>query len=294
MFKMKRKGSKFDPAPSRVAYRWNRLWLTPSFRKIVRVVMPLGLVVAGIGFWLSDDQRVNQINDMIAEMRKSVEERPEFMVNLMAIDGASAGLSDAIREVMPVNFPVSSFDLDLEAMREQVESLDAIKRVDIRVKAGGLLKVNVVERTPKIIWRGPDGLVLLDEDGHRVRPLEARNGRPDLPLIAGEGAQNHVQEALRLVEDSGPVRDRLMGLVRMSESRWDLVLDRDQRILLPEEEPIAALGRVLALHEAQDLLGRDLRRVDIRNGKRPTLQLTRDAVTERRVSLGLEVKKEED
>jgi cell division protein FtsQ len=293
MFKMIRKGSKYDPAPSRVAYRWHRLWLTPMFRKIVRVVMPIGLVVGAIGFWLADQQRINQINDMIAEMRKSVEERPEFMVKLMAIDGASPGLDGAIREVMPVNFPISSFDLDLEAMREQVEILDAIRRVDIRVKAGGLLKVNVVERTPQVIWRGPDGLVLLDGSGHRVRPLQFRNDRSDLPLIAGEGAQENVQEALQLVSDAEPIKDRLMGLVRMSESRWDLVLDRDQRILLPEEEPIAALRRVLALHEAQDLLGRDLRRIDIRNGKRPTLQLTEAAVTERRVSLGLEVEKED-
>lgn len=293
MFKMKRKGLKFDPAPSRVAYRWNRLWLTPSFRKIVRVVMPTAVVLGALGFWLADAQRINQINDMVAQMRKSVEERPEFMVKLMAIDGASPGMINAIREVMPVNFPISSFDLDLEAMREQVESLDAVRRVDIRVKAGGLLKVNVVERTPKIIWRGPDGLVMLDAGGHRVRPLEYRNNRPDLPLIAGEGAQDHVQEALQLVHDAEPVRDRLLGLVRMSESRWDVVLDRDQRILLPEDEPVAALRRVLALDEAQDLLARDLRRVDIRNGKRPTLQLTEAAVTERRVSLGLEVKKED-
>lgn len=294
MFKIKRKAPRYDPAPSRVAYRWNRLWLTPSFRKIVRVVLPISLVVGAIGFWIADEQRVNQINDMIAQMRKSVEERPEFMVKLMAIDGASPGLNTAIREVMPVDFPISSFDLDLEAMREQVESLDAIRRVDIRVKAGGLLKVSVVERTPRVIWRGPDGLVMLDGQGHRVRPLEFRNNRPDLPLIAGEGAQNHVAEALRLVRDAGPISDRLMGLVRMSESRWDLVLDRDQRILLPEDKPVAALGRVLALHEAQDLLGRDLRLVDIRNGKRPTLRLTDAAVRERRVSMGLEVKKEDE
>lgn len=293
MFKMKRKPVKYDPAPSRVAYRLNRLWLTPSFRKIVRVVLPIGLVVGAFGFWLADEQRINKINDMVAQMRKSVEERPEFMVNLMSIDGASPGLDSAIREVMPVSFPISSFDLDLEAMREQVESLDAIKRVDIRVRAGGFLKVNVVERTPEVIWRGPDGLVMLDGAGHRVRPLEFRNNRPDLPLIAGEGAQNYVQEALQLVRDAEPISKRLMGLVRMSESRWDVVLDRDQRILLPEDEPIAALRRVLALDEAQDLLGRDLRLVDIRNGKRPTLQLTDAAVTERRVSMGLEVKKED-
>ena len=294
MFPLRRKDAKRDPAPSRIAYKLNRLWLRPNFRKIVRVVMPIVAVIGAIGFWVSDEQRLNMINDKVAQMRKSVEERPEFMVKLMSIEGASPGLINGIREVVPVNFPISSFDLDLEAMRDQVESLDAISKVDIRVRAGGLLQVNVEERMPQVIWRGPDGLVLLDGEGHRVRSVEFRSNRPDLPLIVGEGARAKIEEALELVKEAEPIKDRLMGLAWMSEARWDLVLDKDQRILLPEDEPRLALSRVIALHEAQDLLGRGVSRVDIRNGKRPTLQLTEDAVRARRVSLGLEVNKEQE
>lgn len=294
MFSLRRKKVKRDPAPSRIAYKLNRLWLRPTFRKIVRVVMPTAAVLGGILFWVSDEQRLNKINDMVAQMRASIEERPEFMVKLMSIEGASPGLINGIREVVPVNFPVSSFDLDLEAMREQVESLDAIKRVDIRVRAGGLLQVNVEERQPKIIWRGPDGLVLLDDEGHRVRAIGYRSNRPDLPLIVGEGARLKIAQALELVEEAEPLKDRLAGLAWVSESRWDVVLDQEQRIMLPEIEPRLALARVIALHEAQDLLGRGVRRVDVRNSKRPTLQLTEDAVTARRVSMGLEVNKEDE
>jgi hypothetical protein len=43
-----------------------------------------------------------------------------------------------------------------------------------------------------------------------------------------------VPEALALVAAARPAVPRLRGLVRMGERRWDLVLDRDQRILLPE------------------------------------------------------------
>jgi len=83
-------------------------------------------------------------------------------------------LDGHIREVMPVELPVSSFDLDLEMMREQVESLDAVQRADLRVRAGGILQVTVQERVPAIIWRGPDGLELLDENGHRVSQIKTR------------------------------------------------------------------------------------------------------------------------
>lgn len=281
---------KRDPAPSRLAYRMERLWLRPGFRRFVRVGMPLGCVVA-LGVWyFGDEARQQAIVDQVAEIRSSIETRPEFMVKGMAIDGASETLAGHIREVMPVDLPISSFDLDLEAMRKQVESLDAVQKVEVRVRAGGLLQVNIEERVPAVIWRGPDGLELLDAEGHRVAGLGSRMERSDLPLIAGEGANASVPEALALFKTAEPIKARLTGMVRMSETRWDVVLDRGQRIMLPQNGAGPALDRVIALNDAQELLSRDVARVDIRNAKRPTLRLTEDALGELRALKGIEIK----
>ncbi len=281
---------KRDPAPSRMAYRLERLWLRPVFRRFVRIGAPLALVAAVGAWYFSNEERQEKMVEMVAEARASIEERPEFMVKAMAIDGASKTLSGHIREVMPVSLPASSFDLDLEAMRKQVESLDAVKRVDVRVRSGGMLQVNVVERVPAIIWRGPDGLELLDEGGHRVAALGSRVERSDLPLIAGEGANRQVPEALALFKSAEPIKARVTGMVRMSELRWDVVMDRGQRIMLPQNGAGPALDRVIALNEAQDLLARDVARVDIRNGKRPTLRLTEGALEELRALKSIEIK----
>lgn len=281
---------KRDPAPSKWTYRMERLWLRPGFRRFVRVFAPMGLACL-LGFaYFGNEARQQAIADWITEAQSSIETRPEFMVNAMAIDGASDVLASHIREVMPVDLPVSSFDLNLETMREQVETLDAVKRVDVRVRAGGLLQVNVEERVPAVIWRGPLGLELLDADGHRVAQIASRQERKDLPIIAGEGADGFVGEALQLLAAASPIEARVLGLVRMSELRWDVVLDRGQRIMLPETGAAEALDRVMALNEAQDLLKRDVARVDIRNGQRPTLRLTAGALEEMRVLKGIEIK----
>jgi cell division protein FtsQ len=52
-----------------------------------------------------------------------------------------------------------------------------------------------------------------------------------------------------------------------------VVLDRDQRIMLPEDDPVTALQRVIALDSAQDMMARDLVVVDMRNPARPTVRL---------------------
>lgn len=278
-----------DPAPSRLSYRINRLWLTPFYRAMFRVGLPAFALAFGVGVYLSDEGRRQALTDQGAALIRQVQERPEFLVNLMAIEGASPAMGEAIRVALPVDFPVSSFDLDLEAMRARVAGLDAVASAELRIRPGGILEVEVVERVPAVLWRTPDGLVLLDATGHRVAAAASRLERPDLPVIAGEGAEAAVPEALALIEAARPVAARLRGLVRMGERRWDVVLDSGQRILLPETDAVAALERVMALAEAEDMLERDVTVIDMRYGARPTLRLSPralDALRGREVETG--------
>ena len=271
-----------DPAPSRLAYRLQRWLLTPLFRKALVWGLPLALVAGGGTAYFADEARREALAATFAEVRRSIEERPEFMVRLMAIDGASDEIAEDIREIVPVDFPLSSFDLDLPAIREQVQSLDAVARADVRVRAGGVLQVDIEERVPSLVWRSDNGLELIDVEGRRVAALGARMDRADLPLVAGAGADRAAAEALEIMAAADPVRERLRGLLRVGERRWDVVLDRDQRILLPETGAVTALEQVLALNEARDLLERDVLVVDMRLPHRPTLRLADNAVEELR------------
>jgi len=278
-----------DPAPSRWSYRAQRLWLTPLFRQLMRVALPLCSALFFASWYLGDPATQRAIIDKVAEIRRSVAERPEFMVKLMAIDGASAELGGDIREVLPVDFPVSSFDLDLDAMKTVIEDLDAVGSVDVRVRAGGVLQIDITERMPALVWRDRELLELLDADGRRVAAIAHRMHRYDLPLIAGEGADRAANEAVSLFAAAGPLEPRLRGLVRMGERRWDVVLDRDQRIMLPETGSVEALEQVIALDQAQDLLARDISVVDMRNAHRPTLRMGGAAVQELRKIKAIEL-----
>ena len=266
-----------DPAPSRLSYKIERLWLTPAFRVAMRFGVPLALAFAVGALWLADEGRRAAIVGAYDDLRTSIQERPEFMVSMMAVDGASDPVAGAIRAMMPAQLPVSSFQLDLEAMRAAIEQIDAVASAELHIRKGGVLQVTVAERQPAILWRGVAGLEMLDATGHRVATLLDRAARPDLPVIAGEGADGHVAEALGLVAASGPVGQRIRGLVRIGDRRWDVVLDREQRILLPEDDPVTALQRVIALQSSQDLLARDLTVVDMRNPARPTIRLAAPA-----------------
>nr|WP_197915643.1 cell division protein FtsQ/DivIB [Thiosulfatihalobacter marinus] len=270
-------GSRPDPAPSRWAYRLERLMLTPLFRFGLRFVLPFALVAGMSLVWLMDQDRRDRLVMAYNDLRTEVATRPEFMVSAMAIDGASKGIAEDIREIMPIDFPISSFDLELDEIQARISELPAIARSAVRVKPGGILQILVTERDPVILWRTYDGLDLVDRQGYVTGPARARGLYPDLPLMAGDGADRAVKEALQLYAAAGPLRGRIRGLVRVGERRWDAVLDRDQRILLPETGAVQALERVIALSEAQDMLERDLLVVDMRLAARPTIRLAEAA-----------------
>jgi cell division protein FtsQ len=269
-----------DVSPSRLAYRMNRLWLTPAVRRFVCQGLPALLLLAALaGFWAGDSRRAMVIG-FFADLRTAIEDRPEFRIDAIEVLTDTPEVAQAVLVRLDLGLPASSLRVDLPELRARIEALDAVARAALQVRAGGLLEVRVTERSPAMVWRHAGGLALVDAEGRQVALITERAVRPDLPLIAGDGAPAAIAEAHRLLAAAAPVRDRVVGLTRVGERRWDLVLDRDQRILLPARGAVTALERVLALDGAQDLLARDLVAVDMRNPLRPTLRLSPEASTE--------------
>lgn len=275
-------------APSRWAYRMQRLWLTPVFRVLFRVGLPTMILFGVVSLYLADPARRSQVTATFANLRTEFQNRPEFMVTLISVEGASPDLADAIRAKLAIPLPQSSFELDLDAARARIEALDAVQMAELRVRSGGILQVLITERTPMLVWRMDDSIELLDGTGHRVASLAMRIDRADLPLVAGVGADKAAAEAIQLLAAAGPIQPRIRGLIRMGERRWDIVLDRDQRILLPADNPVAALQRLLTINTTEDLFARDIAAFDLRIGQRPVLRLTPYAQLQLRRARGLE------
>jgi cell division protein FtsQ len=267
-----------DPAPSRVKYKLERLWLTPLYRALIRTGLPVLFILVVVLAYVRDPLVKQKIVTYFDTARTTMEERPEFMVKQMRIQGASEPVDKLVRQALPVAFPVSSFHLDLVALKTTVEQIEAIETASLLVGAHGVLEIGIVERVPTVVWRSSEGLILLDTSGQKSGRVASRLNRADLPLITGAGVEKHIPEALAIFNKLRPVFGRIRGLSRMGERRWDVVLDRDQVLKLPEDKPIEALGRIFALHRAQDILNRDIVVVDIRDGRKPILQLSAPAL----------------
>jgi cell division septal protein FtsQ len=274
-----RRSAKTGPKPTgRLAYRMQRIWLTPIYRRAITQGLPLALVLVFALAYVMDDERRAGLVAQGQELYALVVDRPEFMVSELRIAPVAPAIEAEIRAVLEPALPQSSFRLDLVALRTELERIDAIRLADLRLTGDKALSVTITERVPAILWRSPEGLEVLDAEGVRIGFVTDRAALPHLWLIAGEGANRRVGEALDILEAASPLHARLRGLVHMGERRWDVVLDREQVIRLPETGAVAALERIIAYDQAQDLLARDILTADMRNPAHPVLQVSAGAL----------------
>ena len=201
------------PSPSRWSYRFQRLMLTPFFRLVLRVGVPFAFAFGLVTAYFGNEERQEQIALAALEMRHQIESRPEFMVELLAIEGASEEVEEDIREIFPFDFPTSSFDIDIDHVHDMITGLPAVRSADVRIRKGGTMVVTVSERQPVAVWRTWDEIALVDAEGVVVDELTARSDRADLPVIAGEGGNDDVPGAMAILEAAAPLGDRVNALV---------------------------------------------------------------------------------
>ncbi|MHA3976592.1 cell division protein FtsQ/DivIB [Halovulum sp. GXIMD14794] len=263
-----------DPAPSRLKYRLERLWLRPAIRNSVRIGLPVAVLAWCVAAAATDPGVRQAVAERTQAARDAIAAHPALRVERLELNPVSEELTEALGPVLDIAFPISSMDLDLGELHDRVVALEAVESASVRIESGGTLKISVAERTPQILWRRSDGsLDLLDKGGFRVGAAQGREAWPELPLIAGEGANEAAAEALSLLKLAAPLEARMRGLVRIGARRWNLELANGITVMLPAVEAEAALARALALDDAEDIFGRDLSHVDMRDGRRPILRL---------------------
>ena len=257
---------------SRSKYRLQRLLLTPSVR-VAALVAAVSAASAAAAFllWERGDGRIaSGVSAAIEEIMA----RPEFTVTGVSLHGASAHVEREIGALLPADFPESAFSVDVTEIKRSVESLNVIESASVLIDPNGRIEISVVERSPVLIWRNGARLSLLGDGGLVIGETWNRNDYPALRLVAGAGADRAMREALELYAALEPVGGAVRGLVRVGERRWDVILDRSQRVLLPEDGSVQAANRLMELDRVDRILSREIAVVDLRVPGRMKVRLT--------------------
>ena len=274
MRSLKRKmRAKVDPAPSIISYRLMRLMLIPRLRLILTLGISSLVIFCGTLVLFLNVNVHENIEALKKDLKRALVERPEFMIKIASVDGASDELAHEIREIMPLDFPVSYFDLDIKYLHKVLNDIPAVASAAIKVTVSGVLQIDISERTPAFIWRKDDVISVIDEKGKFIRLATSRLDYPELPLVIGEAANLSIADISSLMEDNQYFLDQVRAFVRVGERRWDLVLDNNLRIMLPQTEFLAAFDRLMLMDQSGSLFSDQLTSIDMRLVERPTVRL---------------------
>lgn len=263
---------KRDPAPSRLGYKFSRWMLSPFIKKSVFFGMPLIILLLPVFIFLKDQNNKNLVEEIVLDFYRKIIERPEFMLSALSIQGSSDSLNAEIREILGLNFPISSFDLDLADLRNRVLSLPPVETAEVRLEGGSILHVKVKEKVPALLLKDDTGIHVLNKNGEYIRPLLSTEYGSKLPVITGEGAQKAAAEAFILFSALYDKLDEVRGLVLVGGRRWNIVLKSGQVIMLPEKKSEQAVQKILILDKAEKILSRDIAVFDFRLPYRITLR----------------------
>ena len=241
------------------------------------LIITLGIMVVGksfdLGLWLS--QSTNKVV-------KQISLSPPFKILNLSIINDDPDVVEKISSTLALRFPLSSLDLNVENLRSQVESIKLVESASVRLTSNGLIEISVKVRKPVAMHLIRKRFILIDASGVEIDEVDDRSQRLDLPLLVGRGAEHFVHEAIFLLLETKTLITRIRGLVRIGERRWNIVLDRDQIIYLPEDYPLKAIKKLVSLHEGRRILDRNISYLDLRNINRPIVGLTEETSKELR------------
>lgn len=233
-----------------------------------------GLAVGG-HFAAFGSTIVTGLNGMVASAGFSVED--------ITVSGRSRTPNDAIRRALDAPYGASMLSVDLDAARARLEALDWVEEAHVTRFWPNRIHVQIVEREPYAIWQRGGRLALIDKQGNPITEsnIEAYG---HLPFVVGHGAAREAAAFQEMLAEWPELRARVRAAVRVGGRRWNLKLENDINVMLPEDGVARALGELSAIEASYRVLARDIEAIDLRLADRFTIRLTDEAAARRAAS----------
>lgn len=247
----------------------------PSFRRLsglFAVLVVLGLAV--IFSWRVGWPQRQWNNAMGAVYAASA--RMGFALDDVIVEGRNYTDKDDIMEALQVTHGMPILAVDSGTALDRLERLPWLHGASIERRLPGTLYVRLLERQPLARWQYQNRVHVIDHDGKPILPASARDFA-DLPLVVGEGADAHALDLTNALTPYPALQKMLHAAVRVGERRWDLILEPNIRVRLPEERPEDGLKRLADLMQNQQILSRNLVAIDLRINGRTILERAQDS-----------------
>ncbi len=232
-------------------------------------------VTAMLGYtWMQDYPQM--VYDHMADSILSTSQKAGFKVTDIVIKGRVHAPSQKILESIELTRNDPIFKYSPEEVRTRLKTVSWIRDAKVRRHLPNTFLITIVEREPLAIWQNQQKHFLVDDEGvvisEQITPEYKK-----LPMIVGANAPIHVSKILSNLIKHPDIQKRVTALVLVSGRRWNLQLDGSMDIKLPEKNLDEALGRLTKLLLQSTVNFKEVKAIDMRQGKQMTIRLANGA-----------------
>lgn len=207
-----------------------------------------------------------------------------FGIENVKISGQSETSEVDVLAALDIGTYPSLLTLDLNTARERIEALPWVKQATLKKHFPDGLEIELAEREPYALWQNNGKISLIDETG-RVITEHADERYANLPQVVGESAAPLASDYSRMLAQHPEIESRARAGVYVSGRRWTIVLDNGIQLMLPPENPQAALATIASMEASHNVFSREISVIDLRRPGQMIVRLTEKGLVARKAAL---------
>ena len=254
------------------------------FRRVRRSIKPGLWILGGVFVLIIGSELYRQIPEIGPVLSPAGSLRHDFgaaaatvgfKITNVQINGADTTPEPVILQALGVGAGDPILGFSLVNAEARIEQLGPIQSTIVERALPGTLIVTVTERAPYAVWqtqvsRGSAALpkfVVIDKNGDIIAnqdAVAAKRRNPALLLLTGADAPEMAGTLMNELIPYPAVRAHVAAAERIDGLRWNLILQNNTVVKLPEENEAQAIAELAQMQASMALLDRPVEVIDLR------------------------------
>ena len=237
------------------------------FSKIKRKLFFGGVVLLGSIFavYVFNEYKYleSQLKGKLVKISANVSEAAGLVVQEVIVEGRLKTRKSTLLKALKVSEGDNILAINMTEMRDRIKKLPWVKYARIERHLPNKISLTLVERTPMARWQTNRMLKLIDDNGDVIPSVDLARFS-NLPIIIGKNAPKIAGQILKTLSSEPHLFRRVKSLTLVSDRRWDVRLDNQINVHLPEKNPGRAWTHLATVEQGHNIFGDQVQGIDMR------------------------------
>lgn len=229
-----------------------------------RVVLAMKLMVVLFFLLLFFTHYLDFIKHEIAQNLYEMTAELGFKLENVVIEGQDNTTQDEILSTLNADTGTPIFSINLQQIKSQLEKKPWVKQAAVKRRLPNTLYIAISEKEPIALWQLNQKIFLIDGEGTKIISSDSHKFSKLLHVV-GIDANLYAANLIHELSNYPELARKIVSAVRYGQRRWNLNLQQNITVKMPELGFDRALKYLNELDKAGKLLDQNYKTIDLRD-----------------------------